>query len=177
MKKTSYHHQGSPKAVDASIPKPMLLGGNKLPGKLHIVGCVLLNARAIAISVVRRHSSHPKMNRYVVAPWEASTFPTLLNRLITPVNRAVGIVRVYNLSVLVEQRGIHLRMGGFPEASASMISTRGATAFAAGAGASAPPQRQNRQQRKRQHHHWRTWTFHLRHKRKNPRERIPQMHL
>lgn len=116
----------------------MLLGGNKLPGKLHIVGCVLLNARAIAISVVRRHSSHPKMNRYVVALWEASTFPTLLNRLITLVNRAVGIVRVYNLSVLVEQRGIHLRMGGFPEASASMISTRGATAFAAGAGASAP---------------------------------------
>lgn len=113
MKKTSYHHQGSPKAVDASIPKPMLLGGNKLPGKLHIVGCVLLNARAIAISVVRRHSSHPKMNRYVVALWEASTFPTLLNRLITLVNRAVGIVRVYNLSVLVEQRGIHLRMGGF----------------------------------------------------------------
>lgn len=113
MKKTSYHHQGSPKAVDASIPKPMLLGGNKLPGKLHIVGCVLLNARAIAISVVRRHSSHPKMNRYVVALWEASTFPALLNRLITPVNRAVGIVRVYNLSVLVEQRGIHLRMGGF----------------------------------------------------------------
>ena len=138
MKKTSYHHQGQPKAVDASIPKPMLLGGNKLPGKLHIVGCVLLNAHAIAISVVRRHSSHPKMNRYVVALWEASTFPTLLNRLITLVNRAVGIVRVYNLSVLVEQRGIHLRMGGFPEASASMISTRGATAFAAGAGASAP---------------------------------------
>ena len=110
-----------------------------MPGKLHIVGYVLLNARAIAISVVRRHSSHPKMNRYVVALWEASTFPALLNRLITPVNRAVGIVRVYNLSVLVEQRGIHLRMGGFPEASASMISTRGATAFAAGAGASAPP--------------------------------------
>lgn len=47
--------------------EPMLLGGNKLPGKLHIVGCVLLNARAIAISVVRRHGSHPKMNRHVVA--------------------------------------------------------------------------------------------------------------
>lgn len=29
MKKASYHHQGSPKAVDASIPKPMLLGGNR----------------------------------------------------------------------------------------------------------------------------------------------------
>lgn len=67
MKKASYHHQGSPKAVDASMPKPMLLGGNKLPGKLHIVGCVLLNARAFAISVVRRHGSHPKMNRHVVA--------------------------------------------------------------------------------------------------------------
>lgn len=90
----------------------MLLGGNKLPGKLHIVGCVLLNARAIAISVVRRHGSHPKMNRHVVALREASTFPTLLNRLITPVDRAVGIVRAYNLSVLVEQRGIHLRMRG-----------------------------------------------------------------
>lgn len=67
MKKASYHHQGPPKAVDASMPKPMLLGGNKLPGKLHIVGCVLLNAHAIAISVVRRHGSHPKMNRHVVA--------------------------------------------------------------------------------------------------------------
>ena len=67
MKKASYHHQGSPKAVDASIPKPMLLGSNKLPGKLHIVGCALLNARAIAISVVRRHGSHPKMNSHVVA--------------------------------------------------------------------------------------------------------------
>lgn len=111
MKKTSYHHQGSLKAVDASIPKPMLLGGNKLPGKLHIVGCVLLNARAIGISVVRRHGGHPKMNCHVAALWEASTFPTLPNRLITPVDRAVGIVRVYNLSVLVEQHGIHLRMG------------------------------------------------------------------
>lgn len=111
MKKASYHHQGPPKAVDASMPKPMLLGGNKLPGKLHIVGCVLLNAHAIAISVVRRHGNHPKMNRYVVALWEASTFPTLPNRLITPVDRAVGIVRAYNHSVLVEQRGIHLRMG------------------------------------------------------------------
>lgn len=67
MKKLSCHHQVSPKAVDASMPKPMLLGGNKLPGKLHIVGCVLLNARAIAITVVRRHGSHPKMNRHVVA--------------------------------------------------------------------------------------------------------------
>lgn len=67
MKKASYHHQGSPKAVDASMPKPMLLGSNKLPGKLHIVGCVLLNARAFAISVVRHHGSHPKMNRHVVA--------------------------------------------------------------------------------------------------------------
>lgn len=67
MKKASYHHQGSPKAVDASIPKPMLLGSNKLPGKLHTVGCALLNARTIAISVVRRHGSHPKMNRHVVA--------------------------------------------------------------------------------------------------------------
>lgn len=66
-KKAPYHHQGPPKAVDASIPKPMLLGSNKLPGKLHIVGCVLLNARAFAISVVRRHGSHPKMNRHVVA--------------------------------------------------------------------------------------------------------------
>ena len=44
-----------------------LLGSNKLPGKLHIVGCALLNARAIVISVVRRHGSHPKMNRHVVA--------------------------------------------------------------------------------------------------------------
>lgn len=51
------------------------------------------------------------MNRHVAALWEASTFPTLPNRLITPVNHAVGIVRVYNLSVLVEQRCIHLRMG------------------------------------------------------------------
>lgn len=67
MKKASYHHQGSPKAVDASMPKPMLLGSNKLSGKLHIVGCALLNARAIVISVVRRHGSHPKMNRHVVA--------------------------------------------------------------------------------------------------------------
>ena len=67
MKKASYHHQGSPKAVDASMPKPMLLGSNKLPGKLHIVDYALLNARAIAISVVRRHGSHPKMNRHVVA--------------------------------------------------------------------------------------------------------------
>ena len=67
MKKASYHHQGSPKAIDASMPKPMLLDGNKLPGKLHIVGRVLLNTRAIATSVVRRHGSHPKMNRHVVA--------------------------------------------------------------------------------------------------------------
>lgn len=66
-KKASYHHRGSPKAVDASMPKPMLLGSNKLPGKLHIVDYALLNARAIAISVVRRHGSHPKMNRHVVA--------------------------------------------------------------------------------------------------------------
>lgn len=66
-KKAPYHHQGPPKAIDASIPKPMLLGSNKLPGKLHIVGCVLLNARAFAISVVRHHGSHPKMNRHVVA--------------------------------------------------------------------------------------------------------------
>lgn len=65
--KGPYHHQGQPKAVDASIPKPMLLGSNKLPGKLDIVGCALLNARAIAISVVRRHGSHPKMNSHVVA--------------------------------------------------------------------------------------------------------------
>lgn len=67
MEKASYHHQSSPKAVDASMPKPMLLGGNKLPGKLHIAGCALLNARAIAISVVQRHGSRPKMNRHVVA--------------------------------------------------------------------------------------------------------------
>lgn len=67
MKKASYRHQGSPKAVDVSMPKPMLLGGNKLPGNLHIGGCALLNTRAIAISVVRRHGSHPKMNRHVVA--------------------------------------------------------------------------------------------------------------
>ena len=67
MEEASYHHQGSPKAAEASMPKPMLLGSNKLPGKLHIVGCALLNARAIAISVVRRHGSHPKMNRHVVA--------------------------------------------------------------------------------------------------------------
>lgn len=67
MEKASYHHQASPKAVDASMPKPMLLGANKLPGKLHIVGCVLLNARAIGISVVRRHGGHPKMNRHVAA--------------------------------------------------------------------------------------------------------------
>lgn len=52
------------------------------------------------------------MNRHVAALWEASTFPTLPNRLITPVNHAVGIVRVYNLSVLIEQHGIHLRMRG-----------------------------------------------------------------
>ena len=51
------------------------------------------------------------MNHHVAALWEVSTFPTLPNRLITPVNHAVGIVRVYNLSVLVEQRCIHLRMG------------------------------------------------------------------
>lgn len=32
MEKASYHHQGSPKAVDASMPKPMLLGGTSCQG-------------------------------------------------------------------------------------------------------------------------------------------------
>lgn len=174
MKKLSYHHQASPKAVDASMPKPMLLGANKLPGKLHIGGCVLLNARAIGISVVRRHGGHPKMNRHVAALWEASTFPTLPNRLITPVDRAVGIVRAYNLSVLVEQHGIHLRMGVSRSIYLNDIN-KGSCGICCGR-KRISPQRQNRQ-KKTPTSPLATWAFQLHHKWKNPRERIPQMHL
>lgn len=154
--------------------EPMLLGGNKLPGKLHIVGCVLLNARAIGISVVRRHGGHPKMNCHVAALWEASTFPTLPNRLITPVDRAVGIVRVYNLSVLVEQHGIHLRMGVSRSIYLNDIN-EGSCGICCGRKC-INPQRQNRQ-KKTPTSPLATWAFQLHHKWKNPLEPVPQMHL
>ena len=50
------------------------------------------------------------MNRHAIALREAGAFPALLDGLITLVDRAIGVVCVHDLSVLVKQRGIHLRM-------------------------------------------------------------------
>lgn len=110
------------------------------------------------------------MNRYVVALWEASTFPTLPNRLITPVDRAVGIVRAYNLSVLVEQRGIHLRMGVSRSICFNDIN-EGSRGICCGCRRTSP-QRQNRQ-KKTPTSPLATWALQLHHKWKNPREQIP----
>ena len=96
--------------IDELVAALVLLGSNELPGKLHEIRRVLLNARALAVGVVGRHSCHAEVDRHAVALRETGTFPALVDRLVALIDRARGIVGVHDLPVLIEQRGIHLRM-------------------------------------------------------------------